>query len=154
MTLSKLLKDYLTGLKYFLKRKNVTFINDSKATSFTASQLALESLKNIYWILGGLPKRGDRLIKSKFKKNIIKCYIIGKHVNFFKTQIKGKFPYSITKNLKNSLLRIIKDTKNQRQTKKTILLSPAAASFDQFTSFETRGNVFKRLCKLYVKKLD
>ena len=49
----------------FLKRKNVTFINDSKATSFTASQLALESLKNIYWILGGLPKRGDRLIKSE-----------------------------------------------------------------------------------------
>ena len=138
----------------FLKRKNITFINDSKATSFTASQLALESLKNIYWILGGLPKRGDRLKKFKFKKNIIKCYLIGKHVNFFKTQIKGKFPYSITKNLKNSLLRIIKDTKNQRQTKKTILLSPAAASFDQFTSFETRGNVFKRLCKLYVKKLD
>ena len=137
----------------FLKRKNVTFINDSKATSFTASQIALESLKNIYWILGGLPKRGDRLIKSKFKKNIIKCYLIGKHVNFFKKQIKGEFPYSITKNIKNSLLRIIKDSKNQRQTKKTILLSPAAASFDQFTSFETRGNVFKRLCKLYVKKL-
>ncbi len=136
----------------FLKRKNITFINDSKATSFTASQLALESLKNIYWILGGLPKRGDRLKKLKFKKNIIKCYIIGKHVNFFKKQIKAEFPYTITKNLKNSLLRIIKDTKNQRQTKKTILLSPAAASFDQFTNFEIRGNVFKRLCKIYVKK--
>ncbi len=137
----------------FLKRKNVTFINDSKATSFTASQLALSSLKNIYWILGGLPKKGDRLIVSKFKKNIIKCYIIGKHTNFFKMQIKGKLPYSITKNLKNSLVRILKDSKNQKHTKKTILLSPAAASFDQFTNFEIRGKVFKRLCKLYVKKI-
>ncbi len=137
----------------FLKRKNVTFINDSKATSFTASQLALSSLKNIYWILGGLPKKGDKLIKPKYKKNIIKCYIIGKHVNFFKMQIKGKFSYSITKNLKNSILRIFKDSKHQKQTKKTILFSPAAASFDQFNNFETRGKVFKRLCKLYVKKL-
>ena len=137
----------------FLKRKNITFINDSKATSFSASQLALSSLKNIYWILGGLPKIGDRLAISKFKKNITKCYIIGKHTNFFKMQIKDKLPYSITKNLKNSLVKILKDSSNKKKTKKTILLSPAAASFDQFNNFETRGEVFKRLCKFYVKKL-
>ena len=41
----------------FLKRKNITFINDSKATSFRATQVALNSLKNIYLILGGLPKK-------------------------------------------------------------------------------------------------
>ena len=137
----------------FLKRKNVTFINDSKATSFTASQLALSSLKNIYWILGGLPKRGDRFSVSKFKKNIVKCYIIGKNVNFFKKQIDGKLLYSITKNLKNTLVNISKDFKNQKQFEKTILFSPAAASFDQFTNFEIRGEVFKRLCKIYAKKL-
>ena len=57
----------------FLKKRNITFINDSKATSFTASQLALSSLKNIYWILGGLPKKGDRFNLTKYKKNIIKC---------------------------------------------------------------------------------
>ena len=136
----------------FLKRKNITFINDSKATSFSASQLALSSLKNIYWILGGLPKEGDRLAVSKFKKNITKCYIIGKHTNFFKMQIKDKLPYSITKNLKNSLVKILKDSSNQKQSKKTILFSPAADSFDQFTNFETRGKVFKRLCNFYVKK--
>jgi UDP-N-acetylmuramoylalanine--D-glutamate ligase len=136
----------------FLKRKNIIFINDSKATSFTASQLALSSLKNIYWILGGLPKRGDNFSVSKYKKNIIKCYIIGKHVNFFKKQIKGKLPYSITKNLNNSLIKILKDSNYQNQQKKTILLSPAAASYDQFINFEIRGEVFKRLCKIYAKK--
>ena len=111
----------------FLKKKNVTFIDDSKATSFTSSELALSSLKNIYWILGGLPKRGDRLNLNKYKQNIIKCYIIGKHINFFKKQIKGILPFSITKNLTNSFIKIIKDTSYKKHTNKTILLSPSAA---------------------------
>ena len=53
----KHLKVCHTDLKSFLTKKNVTFINDSKATSFIAAQSALSSLKNIYWILGGLPKK-------------------------------------------------------------------------------------------------
>ena len=83
----------------FLTRNNVTFINDSKATSFKATEPALTSLKNIYWILGGLPKKGDRISLSKCKKNITKCYLIGKNINFFKNQIKKKLVYSITKNI-------------------------------------------------------
>ncbi len=136
----------------FLKKKNITFIDDSKATSFTSSELALSSLKNIYWIVGGLPKKGDRFELNKYKKNIVKCYIIGKHTDFFKKQIKGKLPFSITKNLTNSFIKIIKDTNYKKQTNKTILLSPSAASFDQFTNFEMRGKEFKRLSKKYVKK--
>ena len=137
-----------------MKKKNAIFINDSKATSFTASQFALSSLKNIYWILGGLPKKGDKISVSKYKKNIIKCYIIGKHLNFFEKQIKNKLAYSITKNLNNSLIEIVKDLNYQKQGNKTILFSPAAASFDQFVNFEIRGEVFKKLCKLYAKKLN
>ena len=136
----------------FFKRKNVTFINDSKATSFKATQLAISSLRNIYWILGGLPKKNDKINLSKYKKNIIKCYIIGKNINFFKNQIKGKLVFSITKNLKKSIIEIIKDIKIQ-SSEKTILLSPSAASFDQFINFEKRGEEFKRLCKKYARKL-
>ena len=136
----------------FLKKKEVTFINDSKATSFVATQAALSSLKNIYWILGGLPKKGDKISLSKYKANIIKCYLIGKNINFFKKQIKGKLVFSITKNLKNSLIQISKDIELQKNNKKTVLLSPAAASFDQFINFEKRGNEFKRLCRKYARK--
>ena len=135
----------------FLKRNDITFINDSKATSFKATDSALTDLKNIYWILGGLPKKGDKLSLSKHRKNITKCYLIGKNINFFKNQIKNKLAFSITKNLKNSVIKILKDCKSDKRTSKFVLLSPAAASFDQFPNFEKRGDEFKRLCKKYAK---
>ena len=102
-------------MKFFLKKNNVTFINDSKATSFIAAKSALASLKNIYWILGGLPKKGDKIALSKIKNKITKCYIIGKNVSFFKKQISGKLDFSITKNLKTSIIQILKDIKNQKK---------------------------------------
>ena len=165
-TLSKLLKisekSFFKAMKsfrglphrfeIFLQRGNTIFINDSKATSFTAAESALRSLKNVYWILGGLPKRNDKLVLSKIKKNIIKCYLIGKNINFFKKQIKDRIDFSITKNLENSIIEISKDLELQTQVNKFILLSPGAASYDQFENFEKRGEEFKRLCKKYVRK--
>ena len=139
--------------EFFLKKKDITFINDSKATTFNATQSALSSIKNIYWILGGLPKKGDKIKLGKLKKNIIKCYLIGKNINFFKNQIKRKINFSITRNLKESVIQICKDIKFHKKTGKIILLSPAAASFDQFKNFEERGVEFKKLCRKYVRKI-
>ncbi len=137
----------------FLNKKGIKFINDSKATSFVATRSALQSLKNIYWILGGLNKKGDKIDLFKVKKNIKKCYLIGKNTSFFKQRINNKINFHVTKNLKNSLIQILKDIKTEDHVEKTILLSPAAASFDQFKNFEDRGNQFKKLCKKYAKQL-
>ena len=138
--------------EFFLKKRNITFINDSKATSFAASQLALSGIENIYWILGGLPKKGDKIKLGKLKKNIIKCYLIGKNINFFKNQIKNIINFSVTRNLNNSIIQIFNDIKLQKKNKKVILLSPAAASFDQFKNFEKRGEKFKILCRKYARR--
>ena len=136
----------------FIKKKYLTFINDSKATTFEASQSALSSCTNIYWILGGFPKKGNKIKLSGIKKNIIKCYIIGNYTNFFKKQVQGKVSFSITKNLKNSIIKILKDVKLTNKVRSSILLSPSAASYDQFNNFEKRGEEFKRLCKKYEGK--
>ena len=136
----------------FLKKKNVIFINDSKATSFEATKFALSNSKNIYWILGGMPKKNDKIILPVSKKNIIKCYLIGKNTNFFQKQIQNKINFSITNNLKKTLIKIFKDIKVSKSKNNTILLSPAAASYDQFSSFEKRGDEFKRLSKIYARK--
>ena len=136
----------------FLKKKNFFFINDSKATSFQATKYALESTKNIFWIVGGLPKKNDKFNFKNFKKNIVKSYIIGKHTSFFKKQLNKQIPFCVTKNINNSLHRIFKDLNSLNKKNNTILLSPASASYDQFTNFEKRGNEFKRLSKIYARK--
>ena len=138
--------------EFFLKRKNIIFINDSKATPFEAAKYALSSSKNIYWILGGLPKENDKIVLKDVKKNIVKSYLIGNNINFFKKQIKNKINFLVSKNLKVSIINIIKDIKLFNKKNNTILLSPAAASYDQFINFENRGDEFKRLCKFYAKK--
>jgi len=47
--------------------------------------------------------------------------------------------------MKSAVNHIFEDLKFNKNSKKTILLSPAAASFDQFNNFENRGNYFKNL---------
>ncbi len=101
----------------FMKKKNITFINDSKATTCEAAISAISSLKNTFWILGGLPKKGDKINLLNYKKNIIKCYIIGNSVNFFKNQIEGKVSFSISKDLENAINQIIKDYKLLKKKK-------------------------------------
>ncbi len=136
----------------FLKRKNVTFINDSKATNLEAAKFALLNSKNIYWIVGGLPKDKDRIVLNDLKKKIIKSYIIGKNINFFKKLLNHKVKFVAPGNLKKAIICILKDIALLKKRNNTILFSPGAASFDQFKNFEIRGNLFKRLSRMYAKK--
>jgi UDP-N-acetylmuramoylalanine--D-glutamate ligase len=130
-------------------KNNITFINDSKATNFSSTEVALNSYKNIHWILGGLAKAKDRIIVSKFKKSILRAYIIGKNINFFLKQIKSTVKHNTSHTLKNALLSALRESKNYPSLKQVILLSPSAASFDQYKNFEHRGNTFKQLVKKY-----
>tara|TARA_Y100001970_G_scaffold187056_1_gene227562 strand:+ start:2281 stop:3591 length:1311 start_codon:yes stop_codon:yes gene_type:complete len=136
----------------FYKKNNKTFINDSKATSFAASKFALKNNQNILWIVGGLPKIGDKFHLEEVKKNIIRAYIIGKHKSYFKKLLNGKVKYELCKTLKNAIDLIFKYLEDNKEKKITILLSPASASYDQFKNFGDRGEKFKKLIKNYIKK--
>ena len=136
----------------FMKRKNCIFINDSKATSFQSTKFALKNSKNIFWILGGMPKKNDKIILNGLKKNILRSYIIGKNMNFFKKQIRGKIKFYETGTIRKSILRIFRDIRALKKKNSTILLSPSSASYDQYLNFEKRGEEFKRLSKFYARK--
>ena len=154
----KLLKtiNLFKGLEFrqqvIYKNRFVTIINDSKSTSFSSSINLLKSYKNIYWILGGLAKKGDKFnLPSKYFKNI-KCYIFGKDVNFFKKKLNNKKLSISFGSLENILNKIAKQIKLKQCKHSHILFSPSAASFDKFKNFEDRGDKFKKLSRNYAKK--
>ena len=136
----------------FLKKKKITFINDSKATSFQATKYALKNNKNIFWIFGGLPKIRDNFNLVGVSSNIIKSFIIGKRTNYFKNQVEKKIKYKISSNLKNAIKDVFKELISVKESNATVLLSPASASYDQFNNFAERGNQFKKIIKNYAKK--
>ena len=138
--------------EYFYKKHKVNFINDSKATSFESSKYALQSNTNILWIVGGLKKKGDRFYLNKLKKNISQAFIIGKNRNFFKKQVENKIKFKISKNMKSAVISIFKMIKNDKKNNFTVLLSPASASYDQYSNFRARGLDFKELVKYYGNK--
>jgi len=132
--------------------KFLKIINDSKATSFSSSEKLLKSLKNIYWIIGGLPKKGDKFLLKKNDCKKIKLYIFGKNQKFFINELKNKMAFKSFLNLKSLIAKIFLDIKNENNfIKKTILFSPASASFDSFKNFEERGKYFNKLIKNYIK---
>ena len=136
----------------FYRKHGLTFINDSKATSFDAAQHALKNNENIFWIVGGLPKEGDNFKLQNVKKNIIKSYIIGRNINYFKKQIKKASKYKSSHTIEGALQDIFKDLLSLKQKQATILLSPASASYDQFNNFAERGDHFKKKSLKYVRK--
>ena len=147
------------GLKYrqqiIYQSKELTLINDSKATSYSSSINILKSLKKVFWIVGGVPKFGDQFFMTKKDCINFKVYIYGKNRNYFIKQLKNKMDYQSFNYLKDALKKIIFDIKNEKKNEhKTILFSPSAASFDSFKNFEDRGKKFNTLVKkLNLKKL-
>ncbi len=155
-SLIKTVKNF-NGLKYrqqiILKKRYLTIINDSKSTSFSASNALLKANNNIYWLLGGVYKKGDKFdLPKKYFANI-NAFIYGKKREFFNQKLKGKIKYKNFSSLKAALKQIFIIVKKNKFTNKTILFSPSAASFDNFKNFEERGLYFNRLIRKYLNEI-
>ena len=142
------------GLKYrqqiIFDNKNLTIINDSKSTSFASSESILKNFNDIYWILGGIPKKGDKFKLPKKKCRNFKVFIFGNYHKQFNRILRNKIKIKKLKNLKENLKKIFFEIKKQKIKKNTIFFSPAGASFDSFKNFEDRGKYFDQLIKKFV----
>ena len=142
------------GLNYrqqiISKSKTTVIINDSKSTSYSSSIEMLKKKEKIYWLLGGISKKGDKFnLDKKYYKNI-KGYIYGKNTKKFSFDLNNKIKTQKFSNLKKALIKLLNDIKKDNYNNKIILFSPAAASFDTFRNFEDRGQYFNKLIKRYV----
>ena len=73
---------------------------------------------------------------------VVKAYLIGHSARDFALQI-GQTPYEIADTMEQAVAR----ARAEAQPGETVLLAPAAASFDQYPNFEKRGEHFTALVK-------
>ena len=123
------------------EKEGVLFVNDSKATNATATAPALAAYPAIRWICGGQAKADNLDECAPFFSNVREAYTIGEASDLFARILAPHIKVAECGDLAHALLRAAHDA----QPGETVLLSPACASFDQFTDFEARGDAFRRL---------
>ncbi|MCA0905280.1 UDP-N-acetylmuramoyl-L-alanine--D-glutamate ligase [Ruegeria marisrubri] len=114
----------------------VTYVNDSKATNVDSALKALMAFKKIRWICGGLEKEGGISALNTATGEVIKAYVIGREAASFAMQLEADTRVCTT--MEAAVAQAMADA----EAGDTVLLAPAAASFDQYDNFEQRGEDF------------
>ncbi|MEK1925441.1 MAG: UDP-N-acetylmuramoyl-L-alanine--D-glutamate ligase [Rhizobium giardinii] len=134
------------GLKHRMqpvgRKRQVVFVNDSKATNADAAAPALSSYERIYWIAGGVPKEGGITTLSPFFPKIAKAYLIGEAAPAFAATLGEAVPFEISGTLEHAVAHAAADAAKDEAGPSAVMLSPACASFDQYKNFEVRGDAF------------
>lgn len=132
-------------IEYVSTINNIDFYNDSKATNVKSTQIALSAFnKPTILILGGLDRGHSFEGLTEYMKNVklVVCY--GQTKNRIKQYCDNiNIKCIINDNLKEAVKTAYKEAKQNY----VILLSPACASWDQYDSFEERGDTFKEAVK-------
>ena len=139
-------------LEFLGKIKKISFYNDSKATNVAATCSAIRSFKKVILIVGGSDKGESFKELNKFSNIIIETYLVGENANKIKKHINRNLSNKVCENLKEALELSFKKSLSSGKLY-PILFSPASASFDNYKSFEERGNCFKNLFKNMEKKV-
>ena len=124
--------------------EGVTFINDSKGTNSDAVLYGLLQLKGPVLLIAGGRGKGETFEnwKKPFQEKVKKVFAIGEIALELKEKLEN---VTVCNDLKDA----VKEAYDAYKKGDTILLSPGAASFDQFQNYEERGRKFKE----YVKQL-
>lgn len=142
-------------LEHICTWRGVDFINDSKATNYDAAEVGLRSVTGAaILIAGGAPKDGnDTAWIAQIKEKAAVVLLVGDAAEPFAERFKacGYHNYEIVQTIDRAVARSADISKEQDI--KTVLLSPACASFDQYANFEVRGDDFRQVCTKYLGEL-
>ena len=136
-------------LEYLRTYQGVNYINDSKATNYDAAEVGLASVDApVILIAGGEAKPGeDQAWIAQIKRKASSVLLIGEAAADFAQRLSESDykNYEIVETLDNAVVRSVELARQNNA--KAVLLSPACASFDQYLSFEHRGDHFRELCQ-------
>lgn len=128
----------------------ITFINDSKATNLAALSAGVRMVgAPVRLIAGGLLKEKDlESVKKILVNRVLGVYIIGKYSQVMAGAWRDDLSCVVCADLRDAVNKAWHDAKNGE----VILLSPGCASFDQFKSFEDRGEQFLEIVRVIKKE--
>jgi UDP-N-acetylmuramoylalanine--D-glutamate ligase len=126
----------------------VAYVNDSKATNAEATARAIACYDRIHWIAGGQAKAGGIEPLKASLGVVAHAYLIGDAQDRFATLLGTRVPWTKCGDLETAVRNAHERARAQVGNggpAPTVLLSPACASFDQWTDFEERGEAFRNL---------
>lgn len=128
-------------MEYIGEHLGFVFVNDSKATNPASTAPALAAFPNIRWICGGQAKTDSLDECAAHFGNVRAAYTIGEAGPLFARLLADDMPVMEAGTMEQAVEAAMADG----QEGDVILLSPACASFDQFSDFEDRGNAFRAI---------
>jgi UDP-N-acetylmuramoylalanine--D-glutamate ligase len=121
----------------------IRYVNDSKATNADAAEKAMVCYDRLYWIAGGQAKEGGIESLRPLFGRVARAFLIGEAAQSFADTLSGSVAYEMCGTLDAAVHRARDAALADPRRDGVVLLSPACASWDQFKSFEHRGDVFR-----------
>ncbi len=118
------------------------FVNDSKATNPDAAARALACYDRIYWIAGGLAKKGGLEVLTPHIGRVAHAFLIGAASGMLAEFLGDSVPVSQCGEIGPAVAAAVAQAESDEVGNAVVLLSPACASWDQFPNFEARGDAF------------
>lgn len=124
----------------------VLFVNDSKATNADSAARALASYDRVVWIAGGMAKEGGIESLAPLMPRIARAFLIGRDAPALAATLAAHgVPHEVAGTLDSAVPAAAAAARSGAVP--VVLLSPACASFDQFTGFDARGDRFRDLVR-------
>jgi UDP-N-acetylmuramoylalanine--D-glutamate ligase len=128
------------------EHRGVVFVNDSKATNADAVSHALGSYDRLVWVAGGLAKAGGIEPLAEYFPRIAHAVLIGRDAPVLAATLASHgVPHEIAGTLDRAVPAA--EAAARRTGTPVVLLSPACASFDQFSGYDARGARFAELAR-------
>ena len=136
----------------FLEWRGVRFVDDSKGTNVDAAVQALQSVgRPVVWVAGGVDKGGDYAPLIPVVTGLVRrTVLVGASAPRMVDALGSAAPAAVAADWREAVRVAVAEARPGD----TVLLSPACSSFDFFSSYAERGEVFQRLCREETERID